>query len=121
MAKHNDELICDFAETYRIYNYRELPPHTAAVLACGLRDDSRVKMALSNLSVSFDTLLLAAIADRAVMQLYAGTKDAQHKRNKPELIVPKLLQGQDEDKVKTFRTAAEFEAAFYNLTGGEQK
>lgn len=119
ILKCRDELICDFAETYRIYDYRELPPHTAAVLACGLRDDSRVKMKLQKLDVPFDTLLLAAIADRMALQLYSGTKDAQHHRNKPELLAPKLLQGQEEDKVQTFKTAAEFEAAFYNLAGGE--
>jgi len=37
-------LICDFAETYHIYDYRQLPPTRVAVFACGLRDDSRIKM-----------------------------------------------------------------------------
>lgn len=118
MTRCNDELICDFAETYRIYDYRELPPKLAAVLACGLRDDSRVKMYLQKLTVPFDTLLLASITDRLALQLYSGTKDAQRHINRPEMLVEKLLQGHEE-RVQSFRTAAEFEAAFYNLAGGE--
>jgi len=42
---HTDEdaLICDLAETYHIFNYRELPPSLAATLSVGLKDDSRIK------------------------------------------------------------------------------
>lgn len=119
VATHPDELTCDFAETYHVFNLRELSPTMAAVLANGLRDDSRVKMALQKNHVPLETLILASIADRVGLQLWAGSKDAQHNRNRPESIVEKLTQGQNEEKVKAFRTAAEFEAAFYNLVGGE--
>ncbi len=43
-----DALICDLAETYGIYNYEELPPIRAAVLACGLRANARIMAALSD-------------------------------------------------------------------------
>ena len=114
-----DELTCDFAETYGVFDCKSLPVDTAAVLAWGLRDGSRVKLKLSSQAVSLETLLLAIIADRVGLQLWSGTKDAQHNRNRPESIVDRLTQGQDKDELKTFRTAADFEAAFYNLAGGE--
>ena len=114
-----DELTCDFAETYGVFDCKTLPPETAAVLAWGLRESSRVKLKYAKQSVPFETLLLACIADRLGLQLWAGSKDAQHNRNRPESIVDRLTQGQEKDELKTFRTAAEFEAAFYNLAGGE--
>ena len=115
----DDALVCDMAETYRIYDYRALPPRMAAVLACGLRDDSRIKMKLQGMNVPLDTLFLAAIADRLALQLWANSKDAKHHRNRPESIAEKLLQGHEEDRIKAYRTAADFAAAFEQLTGGE--
>jgi hypothetical protein len=115
----DDSLVCDMAETYRIYDYRALPPGRAAVLACGLRDDSRIKMKLQEMSVPLDTLFLAAIADRLGLQLWANSKDARHNRNRPESIAEKLLQGHEEDKVNAYRSAADFDAEFSRLTGGE--
>lgn len=37
-----DALLCDLAETYHIYSMRGLPARTLAVLAFGLRADSRI-------------------------------------------------------------------------------
>jgi len=119
IATHEDELVCDMAETYRIYDYRALSPKMAGVLACGLRDNSRVKMAMQNANAPLETLLLAMIVDRLGLQIWAGSKDAQHRRNRPESITEMLLQGQNEDNVKAFRTAEEFAAAFHALAGGE--
>ena len=119
IATDEDALVCDMVETYRIYDYRALSPMKAAVLACGLRDDSRIKMKLQEQNVPFDTLLLAVIADRMGLQLYSGSKDAQRHRNRPESIAEKLLQGQKEEAVKAYRSASDFEAAFRRLAGGE--
>ncbi len=119
IAIDEDALVCDMAETYRIYDYRALSPQKAAVLACGLREDSRIKMQIQKQSVPFETLLLAVIADRLGLQLWAGTKDAQHRRNRPDSIAEKLLQGQSEDNVKAYSLASDFDAAFRRLAGGE--
>ena len=43
-----DALICDLAETYGIFDYRQLPADQVAVFAFGLRDDSRIKLAMTN-------------------------------------------------------------------------
>src|SRR5699024_11907585 len=53
-----DALICDLAETYQIYDYRQLPPTRVAVFSIGLRDDSRIKMKASGQLVPMETLLL---------------------------------------------------------------
>lgn len=59
-----DALTCDLAETYGIYNYRQLPAARVAVFAYGLRDDSRIKMAMADATLPLNTLLQAGILDR---------------------------------------------------------
>ena len=57
VALDEDALICDFAETYHIYDYRRLPVEYAATLAYGLRENSRIRMVQSGLKVELNTLL----------------------------------------------------------------
>lgn len=101
------------AETYHILDYRALPVDLLATLALGLRDDSRVKLALSKTRVSADTLLLAAAVDRLSLLVYANTKDAKYKRNAPKSIVATLTERGERQKKDhlTFSSGAEFEAA----------
>lgn len=44
VAEDEHALICDLAETYGIYDYHKLPARTVAILATGLREDSRIFM-----------------------------------------------------------------------------
>jgi len=67
-------LICDLAETYQIFNYKQIPPSTVAIFAIGLRDDSRIKMKLSGAKVSPNILLLSGIVDRLNLLLWSKTK-----------------------------------------------
>ena len=68
-------MICDLAETYRIYDYRALPVKTLAVLVCGLGDDSRVGRKLSGLPSN--GVLLAVIADRLTNLAWMLSGDKQ--------------------------------------------
>ena len=82
-----DALICDFAETYHIYDYKRLPLSTAAALAVGLRDTSRIKMKLSGAVVANDIQLMAAAVDRLGLLVWAQTKDAAKGINRPPSIL----------------------------------
>src|SRR5699024_11498629 len=73
-----DALICDLAETYRIYDYRQLPLMRAAVFACGLRDDSRIKMQANDQLIPMDTLLLAGISDSLSTLVWFQTRSEEH-------------------------------------------
>lgn len=86
-----DALICDFAEAYRIYDYKSLPLKTVATLACGLGDNSRIYRKMTDCEYSLDTLLLARIYDALQIILYSKTKDAQKGINKPEMMLDRLL------------------------------
>ena len=57
IAADEEALICDLAETYNIYDYRSLSPRMAAVFSCGLRDDSRIKLAMSDTKYPLGTIL----------------------------------------------------------------
>ena len=107
-------LICDLAETYHIYDWRALPIETAAALAAGLREDSRIKMKISEMPADRTTILLAGILDRLSWIAWSRTKDAERGSNRPESVLAKLMKtGKEEKKdYKVFRTPEEFEAAW---------
>ena len=74
MSDYEDELICDLAETYSVYDYHALPPKTAAVLALGLPENSRVKRKLSGQDYSFDRRLMMMIYDRVNWLKWSKTR-----------------------------------------------
>lgn len=105
-----DDLICDFAETYHIYDYRRMPLHYVAVLACGLRDNSRIKMKMAEQEYTAEFLINAAMLDHLSFLSWTKTKDAQYGKNKPKSVVSRLLGNEEKkDDIVTFETAEEFE------------
>ncbi|MGT2800862.1 hypothetical protein Javan290_0019 [Streptococcus phage Javan290] len=106
-----EALICDLAETYHIVDYRALPASKVAILAGGLRDDSRIKMILSHQEIAFDTLVLAGILDRLSLLYWAQTKDGQKGANPPVSIVNKLLHKEVERQELVFSSGEDFEKA----------
>ena len=110
-----DALLCDLAETYHIYDFGSLPLSTVAILACGLRDDSRIKMKLSGDHVPAEILLLAHIADRLGILAWQNTCYASNGKNIPSIpksLVERLIHPEkdDEPKITAFDTPEEFEA-----------
>lgn len=93
-----DALICDLAETYQIYDYRQLPLKMVAVFSYGLKDDSRIKMKLSGQTVPSETLLLASMVDKLNTLVWFKTKDGQKGKNMPPSIVS-ILTGQEKSDV----------------------
>ena len=106
-----DALICDLAETYGIFDYRQLPSDQVAVFAFGLRDDSRIKLAMTNSKVPFETFLLAGVLDRLSALVWFKTTDGQKGINKP-LMVAEELAGKTkakESKEMIFDSGEDFE------------
>lgn len=102
-------LICDFAETYHIYNYRELPARQAALYACGLRANARIIQQMSGAKAPAETTLLAIIADALRTLVWQNTKDGHSGKNPPKSIL-RMILGDDENKVETgsFSTVDDF-------------
>lgn len=114
-----DALICDFAETYGIYDYRSLPVRLAATLSYGLRDNSRIKLKLSGSNVPFETLLLAGAYDRLSFLSWCKTEDAKTGMNRPVSVVNKLTGKQDASDVESFDSAGDFMKARQNIMKGD--
>nr|DAV12384.1 MAG TPA: protein of unknown function (DUF5361) [Caudoviricetes sp.] len=125
IKQDEDALICDLAETYRIYDYRQLPLLQVAVFAYGLRDDSRIKKIISNQVVSLDTLLFASMVDRLSLSLWLQTKDGQKGTNRPNSIVDHLTKKEEKDEKDylVFESGEDFEKYREKLLtkmGGEE-
>ena len=107
-------LICDLAETYQIYDYRSLPVQLVATLSAGLRDNSRIKLKAAGSAVSLETIILATIADNLTV-LRAGF-DSKNK-SKPFLFTEVISGDHNKNRVKSFKTSAEFEAVLSRIRG----
>ena len=110
-ARNEDALVCDFAETYRIYDYTQLPPKQAAIFAAGLPADSRIKVELSGQKLKPDTMLLAGILDCLNIQIWMNTKDGHKNRNRPKSMLKELTEEKEEymefDSIEAYEAARE--------------
>lgn len=96
-----------------------MPARTTAVLACGLRAESRIMQKLAGINYETDTLLLANMVDSLAWLVWSKTRDGEHNRNHPKSIY-RLLMNPDEYKPKCerFNTADEFERARNEIVRG---
>ena len=116
-----DAVICDLAETYGIFDYRALPVEMLATLVVGLRDSSRIKMHIAGSKSAQDTLLIAAAVDRLSLIVWSMSKDAQTGENRPNMLLPVLMNGKQEERNNSntvFGSGEEFEAERERLMGG---
>ena len=122
-----DALVCDLAETYQIYDYKQLPLNQVAVFAYGLPDNSRIKQIMSDQIVPLETTLLASIVDRLSLSLWLQTKDGQKGVNRPTSIAEMLTKNHKEERDErdylVFESGEDFEnyrKALLAKTGGEE-
>lgn len=113
-----DSLICDFAETYNIYDYKRLPLTMVASLALGLRDNSRIKMLMSGQKVNTEILLMASIVDRLSVLVWQNTEDARKNRNKPKSILEMLESSDKESETISFTSGEDFTKYRQSLLNG---
>ena len=105
IERDEDALICDFAETYQIYDYRSLPVRLVATLAAGLRDTSRVTMKTTEAKASTTNTILAIIADH----LAAIRAGLFNEKNIPSVFQALYqIEPEDRNKVETFHTGKQF-------------
>lgn len=109
-----DDLICDFAEYYGIYDYRALPADCAATLCAGLREPSRVMMRLAGAKISLREALFARMVDELAFISWTKTKDGQKNRNRPKSVLASLTT----EKVvehESFTSAEDFNAEWERI------
>ena len=84
--------------------------NTAAVLACGLPEESRIVRNRTGMQYSSVEMMLAGIFDRVSLLLYAQTKDAKKNRNRPKSLLEEMTRDRSNEAV-AFESAEGFEAA----------
>ena len=102
-------LICDLAETYNIFDYKELPPFKVAILSIGLRDNSRIKMAISKSKVDSQFLILASILDYLRMLVWLNSSQGAKGEGRPSSLVEKLVGKEEDHENLSFESAEDFE------------
>ena len=118
LAENEEALICDFAETYHITDIWALPAGTAAILAAGLRDDSRIKSRMMNISSDYTTFLLTSILDALRILIWTNTKDAEKGRNQPKPLAERLVIKPESENIASFDTIEEFNRMRAEIIGG---
>ena len=107
--KCEELMICDLAETYHLFNYKEYPPLLVGTLVFGLKDDSRTKLFLSDQKQSLDRILFARMVDELSFLSWANSKDGQKNRNRPKSVLQTLLGIEKKEEYATFDTYEEFQ------------
>lgn len=109
IATDESALICDFAETYHIYDYKSLPLSRVAIFAVGLRENSRIRMKINNMKYTLETMLMASAVDRLSNMVWMQTKDGVNGINRPKSILSSLLKEEVANDIESFSTPEDFE------------
>ena len=115
-ALDENALICDLAETYRIYDYRSLPLRMAAIFSAGLREDSRVRQKMRKEPATRDILLLASIVDRLT---WIGHGLSGNKEQAPSIvdIIYGVEPKKNENEIVSYESGEAYEAAKRKILG----
>jgi hypothetical protein len=115
-----DALICDFAETYHVYDWRSLPVHYSAVLAAGLRQNSRSQMKLANVKADLNASLLAVLHDDMKDLIYATiAPHMKRKPKQPEHTADKIIHGEQKQakEYQGYESSEDYEEAWARIAG----
>lgn len=104
-----DEIVCDMAETYGVFDLKGLPVQKLATLVLGLRDNSRTKIMISGTKTDAQTILLASILDAVALLVWFGSKDGQNGVNRPKSVLNVIMGREEQGQYKTFATVEDFE------------
>lgn len=119
MDVDEDALICDFAETYHIYDIYQYPCELVATLAAGLRSDSRIMVKLSGLRITPELYTMCDIADSLRILRWQNTRDGQKGRNVPPMLLETFSGDNQKDKkedLRGFRSGEDFMNEWKRLT-----
>lgn len=108
LALDEHALICDFAETYHILDIYAIPVETAAILASGLRENSRIRTKIEGITCTTETYILTASLDALRTLVWQNTKDARKNKNKPKRLTESLEL--KKKKTQAFDSFKEFDA-----------
>lgn len=108
LSNYKEELICDLAEYYSIYDYESHPPQRVAILIKGLRENSRIMNKIAKIKNIREDILLTAIFDNLNWLLWTKTKDGQKNRNKPKQLLNFMINNIEDKQVMAYTSSEDF-------------
>lgn len=121
IATDENALICDFAETYHIYDFRLLPVKRAAILAAGLRRNSRIHMQRNGMEYPLESMMLASMADSLAFIAWSKTQAAQENRNRPKSILNQMLRKEPKkEELMVFESGEDFKKMRQRIIEGRK-
>lgn len=118
VAFDENAMICDFAETYHIYDYKSLPLQTAAILATGLGENSRIMKKMRGDRLPSSNLLIAMVYDLLANFIWAVYGDGAP----PASIIEDLYDIETDttkSQIKSYNSPEEYEQDRRKLIGGQ--
>lgn len=88
-----------------------LPADVVATLVLGLRDDSRVKMALRGERYTFEQIMAVKQYDALQIVAYLQTDDARKGRRRPKMLMDELVKRSAPSEFQSFDTFEELQQA----------
>lgn len=116
LAEDRDALACDLWETYQVRDMEALPIKTLAVLSCGLRENSRIRLKMAGLMVDFDSLMIAGCFDMLHEIKYAlvgGTRPKSMYK-----VLMGIEEKEENSEILSFDSSEEWEAERRRMLGG---
>lgn len=106
---YKEEMICDLAEYYGIYDYESHPPQRVAIFVKGLGQKSRIMNKIANTKTVREDILLTAIFDNLNWLLWSKTKDGQKNKNKPNQLLEVIFDKTKNDDINSFYSGKDFD------------
>lgn len=109
-------LLCDVAETYRIYSFSAVPVVVLATLCAGLSPDSRIRAKMAGRKPVATHEMFAMIADNLSVIRYGLFSESS--AQKPLLFVDEMYVHEPASKYVLFESGDDFRAAWDAIVGG---
>jgi phage protein len=108
-------LTCDLAETYHLFNYKDLSPTKVAVLVFGLGAKSRIYKKMQGIQEIPDYLLLPSIHDRLseIEYMLVGNNKKEMPTRLVDLVLGREDKSKKKDSCKTYMSVDDFNKSRY--------
>lgn len=112
IAFHEEELTCDLAEYYHIYDRRSVPCRLLGTLSVGLRAESRIGMIREGINASPETVMLVKLYDVLAKVFSAKNKE-------PEPLLKDFIIERKQSDIRSFRSADDFKRKWADINRGK--
>lgn len=119
VADDEDAVICDFLQYYNILDYKSLSVKRAAILACGLPEESRTIKKLAGRTYTSHELYTIAILDvlRSIQYSYVKVHSKGHVQP-PVPILDSITKKENPTDTQAFDSPDDFERAKTQIING---